>query len=269
MQLEYTDVVRTKYRDRFVVYRLEDIISASLRLYGEYQQVELDMLLQLIGEDTVVYDIGSNIGYHASAFASRSKHVYCFEANPQHFKMLRMNMQEEPRCTLFNMAVSNAVGKILVEEIDVTAIGNYGMAKVGTKTGVEVSMTSIDTLVNSEQVLPPHLIKVDVEGHEPGVFQGAEDTIKKYMPLIYFEAQESQNIPEIYSMLDALGYRMGWCVVRNYNPDNFNSNADNQFGNDAIFSIIALPPSNPTQWPLPVLGPNDSWEKLLERNKSN
>lgn len=269
MQLDYTDVIRTKYRDRFIVYRWDDIISASLRLYGEYQQVELDMLLQLVSEDTVVYDIGSNIGYHASAFASQSKHVYCFEANPQHFKMLRVNMQEEPRCTLFNLAVSNAAGKILVEEIDVTQIGNYGMARVGTKTGVEVSMDSIDSLVAAGKILPPHLMKIDVEGHEPGVFQGAINTIKTHMPVIYFEAQESQNIPELYNMLDALGYRMGWCIVRNYNPDNFNHNPDNQFGNDAIFSIIALPPGNPTQWPLLVLGPDDCWEKLLERNKNN
>lgn len=269
MQLEYTDVVRTKYRDRFIVYRWDDIISASLRLYGEYQQIELDVLLQLISENTVVYDIGSNIGYHASAFASQSKHVYCFEANPQHYKLLRMNMQEEPRCMLFNLAVSNATGKILVEEIDVTQIGNYGMARVGTKTGVEVPMTSIDTLVNSKQIPPPGLIKIDVEGHEPGVFQGAAETIKNYRPLIYFEAQESENIPEIYNMLTALGYRLGWCVVRNYNVANFNNNADNQFGNDAIFSIIALPPNNAIQWPLPVLNADDTWEKLLERNKDN
>ena len=267
MKIDYTDVVRTKYRDRFVVYRWDDIISASLRLYGEYQQIELDMLLQLINEDTVVYDIGSNIGYHASAFASRSKHVYCFEANPQHFKMLRMNMQEEPRCTLFNLAISNTAGKILVEEIDVTAIGNYGMAKVGTSSGVEVPMDSIDAMVAAGKISPPQLMKIDVEGHEPGVFQGAAETIKQYMPVIYFEAQESENIPELYTMLDSLGYHMGWCVVRNYNPNNFNYNSENQFGNDAIFSIIAFPPNNLTRWPLEVQGPNDSWEKLLARSK--
>lgn len=269
MQLDYTDVVKTKYRDRFIVYRWDDIISASLRLYGEYQQVELDVLLQLINEDTIVYDIGSNIGYHASAFASKSSQVYCFEANPQHFKLLRMNLQEEPRCTLFNLAVSNATGKILVEEIDVTAIGNYGMARVGTTSGVEVSMMSIDELVASGQIQPPGLMKIDVEGHEPGVFHGAADTIKKYLPVIYFEAQESENIPELYNMLDVLGYRMGWCIVRNYNPTNFNKNFDNQFGNDAIFSIIAFPATSEIQWPLPVLGPTDTWQQLLDRSNSN
>ena len=180
-----------------------------------------------------------------------------------------MNMQEEPRCTLFNLAVSNATGKILVEEIDVTQIGNYGMAKVGTTSGVEVAMDSIDSMVAGGKIPPPHLIKIDVEGHEPGVFQGAAETIKQHMPVIYFEAQESENVPVIYRQLDALGYRMGWCIVRNYNPDNFNRNAHNEFGTDAIFSIIALPPNNPTQWPLPVLGPDDCWEKLLERNKNN
>lgn len=267
MQLDYTDVVSTRYRPRFIVYRWDDIISASLRLYGEYQQIELDMLLQLIGEDTVVYDIGSNIGYHASAFASRSKNVYCFEANPQHYKMLRMNLQEEPRCKLFNLAISNAVGKILVEEIDVTAVGNYGMARVGTTSGAEVPMTSIDELVKTKQIPPPQLMKIDVEGHEPGVFQGAYKTIKNHLPVIYFEAQESENIPEIYTMLDSLGYRLGWCVVRNYNPANFNSNTDNQFGNDAIFSIIAVPEHSEIHWPLKVQGPTDSWEQLLERSK--
>lgn len=268
MQLEYTDVVRTKYRDRFVVYRLDDIISASLRLYGEYQQVELDVLLQFIDTNTVVYDIGSNIGYHASAFASRSNRVYCFEANPQHFKLLRMNLQEEPRCNLFNVAVSNAEGKILVEEIDVTVIGNYGMARVGTTTGTEVTMTTIDSLVSSGKILPPGLIKIDVEGHEPGVFQGAEETIKKYLPLIYFEAQDSENIPEIYNMLTGLKYQLGWCVVRNYNPDNFNQNTDNQFSTDAIFSIIAIPPGSTIHWPLQVQGPDDSWAKLLARHNN-
>lgn len=267
MQLEYTDVVRTKYRDRFIIYKNDDIISSSLRMYGEYQQIELDVLLQLVNENTVVYDIGSNIGYHASAFASKSKQVYCFEANPQHFKLLRMNMQEEPRCTLFNVAVSNAEGKILVEEIDVTEIGNYGMARVGTTTGTEVAMISIDTLVNNKQIPPPNLMKIDVEGHEPGVIHGALETIKAHLPVIYFEAQESENVPAVYNMLDELKYHMGWCIVRNYNPGNFNNNSDNVFGTNAIFSIVAFPPGNPNQWPLPVEGPTDTWEKLLERHK--
>ena len=268
MQLsDYAHIVKTKYSNRFIIYRYDSTISVSLYMYGEYQQVEIDLLLQLIDENTVVYDIGGNIGYHASAFASKSKNVHSFEANPQHYNLLRMNLQDNPRCNFYNVAISDTNGTIKVETINTTEINNYGEAKVGTDEGVEVQMFSIDTLVEKGEIPPPAVMKIDVEGHEPNVFRGAQKTISKYQPVIYFEAQESKNTPEVYKFLTDLKYSLGWCVVRNYNPENFNKNTDNHFGNHAIFSIIAFPEGNPNVWPIPVQGPDDTWEKLLARQE--
>jgi len=263
LQLTDLEIVCTRYQDIFVIYRYDEIVGDSLRQYGEYQQAELDMLLQLIDSSTVVYDIGSNVGYHTTAFASRAKTVYCFEANPEHFKVLRTNINNRKNCLMFNMAVSSTDGDILVEHFDASQVGNYGGVRVGAETGTRVPKRSIDTM----HIQPPGLMKIDVEGHELDVLRGAYHTIKKHQPVIYFEAQETADLPEIYLMLTGLGYKLGWCVVRNYNPHNFQKNNKNIFGNSAIFSIIAFPENHNRTWPVPVMGPDDSWQKLLDRSK--
>jgi FkbM family methyltransferase len=263
VQLTDIELVRTKYQDIFAIYHNDDMVGNSLRRYGEYQQVEIDVLLQLINDRTVVYDIGSNVGYHATAFASCAKTVYCFEANPRHFDILRTNIGGRPNCLLFNMAVSSAEGEILVEDFDSSQLGNYGSVRVGATSGTRVIKRSLDTL----NIQPPDLMKIDVEGHELDVIRGAYHMIKQHRPIIYFEAQETTDLPEIYLTLSGLNYNLGWCVVRNYNPENFRNNPENVFGDTAIFSIIAFPAESGHTWPLLVQGPDDSWQKLLERSK--
>lgn len=265
MQLTDLEIVRTKYQDIFVIYRYDEMVGDSLRLYGEYQQAEIDLLLQLIDNHTVVYDIGSNVGYHATAFASRARTVYCFEANPRHFKVLQTNIGDRKNCLLYNMAVSSTEGEILVEDFDSSQVGNYGAVRVGADTGTRVPKRSLDSM----HIQPPGLMKIDVEGHELDVLRGSYHLIKQHQPVIYFEAQETTDLPEIYLMLAGLGYRLGWCVVRNYNPNNFRNNSKNIFADSAIFSIIAFPAGTNHDWPLPVLGPDDSWQKLLDRSSQS
>jgi len=263
LQLTNLELVRTRYQDIFTIYSNDDIVGDSLRRYGEYQQIEIDVLMQLINERTVVYDIGSNVGYHTTAFASRAALVYGFEANPEHFKVLQTNIGNRSNCILFNLAVSSVEGDILVERFDSSVVGNYGAVRVGAVKGVRVPKRSIDSM----NIAPPDLIKIDVEGHELDVLRGAYHTIKQHRPVIYLEAQETEDMPEIYFILTGLGYRLGWCVVRNYNIDNFRKNPVNVFGDNAIFSIIAFPPDSKHTWPLPVQGPDDTWQKLIERSR--
>lgn len=268
MFLDQVDVVRTRYRNNFAVYKYDDIISASLRWYGEYQQIEINIIQSLLEEDSVIYDIGSNIGYHASAFASMAKQVYGFEAHPKHFSLLRANVGGDPRCEIYNVAVSDSLGVITVEDFNPSQISNYGAVTVGAAKGLSVATVTIDHMVESGKILPPDLIKMDVEGHEFQALTGARQTLARYLPLVYVEAQMSEHTASVYDFLDELGYRMGWIIVRNYNADNFNRNQHNIFSNSAIFSILAVPPGYSIQLALPVKGRDDTWEKMLEREGS-
>lgn len=265
MQLDTIQFVRTKYKQNFAIYSYDDIISASLRLYGEYQQIELDFISTLIPYGTVIYDIGSNIGYHASAFATMTDRVYCFEAHPQHFELLKFNVETDTCCKLFHCAVSDQVGTANITTFDLHAVGNYGTVSVNNDGGFQVPMTTIDSITAAGDIAAPGFVKIDVEGHEPQVLRGARETIAKNLPILYIEAQDSKNTPETYSILDEHGYSMSWICVRNYHDKNFNGNTENVFGNDAIFSILAVPPDTRFDSPYPLLGADDTWEKFVQR----
>ena len=264
MQLDLIDIVKTKYLDRFIIYRNDSIIGDSLSRYGEYQQIELDFLSQFIRPSSVVYDIGSNIGYHATAFSNISHNVYCFEANPDHYQLLKLNLKDNNHCRLHNLAVGKENGTILVEDFDANTPDNYGAVRVGASTGRPVQMAAIDTL----ELPPANLMKIDVEGHELAVLQGAAKMIKKHNPFIYFEAAETQDFPDIYNMLTSLSYKLYWTVIMNYNPDNYNKNSENVFASGAVCSVLAIPNSANMQCGLSMVkDETDTWQKHLARHK--
>lgn len=250
--------VSTRYLNNFCCYKNDKIISNSLINYGEYQQHEIDLLLTLISDQDIVFDIGANIGYHTTAFSSRAKQVYSFEAHPIHFEMLEKNTATLKNCTIKNIAVSDSSGKLNISDFDILEKNNYGAVLIDSE-GVLVECESIDNM----KIPTPQLVKIDVEGHEVNVLNGMQNLLKNNKPLVYFEAQETNDLPEIYKLLDDLNYSMNWCVVRNYSSDNYRNNQTNIFGNTAIFSILAYQKDyhNVHQW-LPVQGPNDNWQRF-------
>src|SRR5690348_2347032 len=73
-----------------------DLIAQSIRLYGEWAQLEIDVLASFIQEGDIVADIGSFIGSHARAFsevAGEKGKVYAFEANSSIFPILEKNAE--------------------------------------------------------------------------------------------------------------------------------------------------------------------------------
>ena len=257
--------VPSRYHPCFRVYEHDDTIGLSIRHYGEYQQQELDLLLSLPESYRVVFDIGSNVGYHARAFASQCQTLYCFEASPQHLELLLHNMAGLDHCHIRYAAVTDHLGQAAIGAFDPAVAGNYGMLQVARDGARQVPAVTIDHLVSTRQVLIPDLVKIDVEGHEPAALRGARNTIREYHPVVYFEAQDSANMPYLYRFFDAMQYQMYWCVVMNFNPNNFAGNAVNHFGLSAIFGVLALPFGESAPKLPPVLNVDDTWEKLLQR----
>jgi len=214
----------------------DEMIGSSLHRYGEYQQLELEFLLSILTPDSVVYDVGANIGYHTTAFASRVRQVISFEPNPQNFALLQQNTADDERVTRYQAAVSNTLGTGYIDDFDPSVYGNFGHMTM-TTSGVEVPCMTLDSLNHA----PPDLIKIDVEGHEYEVLQGGVHLLKSRRPVVYYEAIETPNLGEIYRMLTALDYRLYWLCVRNYNPNNFLGEQKNIYLDSALMSILAWP----------------------------
>lgn len=246
---------QTRYCQKFFFYANDEMIGQSLLRYGEYSQAELILLLSMMTKDAVVYDVGANIGYHTTAFASVAKHVYAFEPHPRNYAMLKINTASLTNVTAMNCAVSQTQGHVYVTDFDPEQSGNFGAVCVtAEETAISVPCMTLD----QAGLDPPDLIKIDVEGHELDVLQGCQEIIAQRCPVIYYEAHESKHLKEIYEMLQPLGYRFYWAQVNNYNPDNFAGNKENIFGDSGLMSILAWPKNLPELPMTPVLGAEDT-----------
>jgi len=253
---------KTRYTDKFHFYTKDVIIGQSIRMYGEYTQIELDLLSQYINENTIVYDIGGNIGYHTVGFAHRAKHVFSFEPNLKNFKLLEMNTKGLHNVTLIKAACSNVKGDAFISDYELDELGNYGECMM-SDNGQPCVTIRID-----DQNLPlPGLIKIDVEGHELKVFEGMKETIRKSKPVIFYEAMHGTGFDLIYDFLSTeLKYNLYWIGVPNYNKNNFNRVSHNIFGSGGVINILALPEQYPVDTYLEkVIDREDTHVKFIKR----
>jgi len=255
---------KTRYCNEFWYHSNDLMIGTSLARYGEYSQCELDFILSFLNNNAVVYDVGANIGYHTTAFASRAKCVYAFEPHPGNYALLEKNTKEFDNVFLSQCAVSDHKSTCYITDYDPDQISNFGaVSVVDHATGIRVTAIDLDTAG-----LPlPDFIKIDAEGHELRVLQGCKQIIQQHCPVIYYEAHESHDLKEIYLLLSEDRYRFYWAQVNNYNPDNFAGNANNIFGNTALMSILAWPKDLGELPMTPVTGPNDTVARFYENGQ--
>jgi FkbM family methyltransferase len=264
-ELQYISYTKTRYSDKFFYYTNDIIIGHSLRHYGEYTENEVQVLRQFMQPGFVVYDIGANIGYHTLGLAERAKMVYAFEPNKKNYKLLQKNTQYKTNIKLFPCAVSNSVGSVTISDFNLDTQGNYGEVSV-SDTGYSVPATTIDTLLNDLAILPPQLVKIDVEGYEWNVIQGMKQTIEKHLPIIFYEHLHGDDLPKVHEYLETLKYKFYWFPCMNYNQNNYKNNKQNIFGVGGVMNVLAVPHFIQLNGNLiPKLSSTESWQDAVER----
>lgn len=229
---------KTRYSDMFWLYTNDTIIGQSLRYYGEYTELEIELLKNFIKPHFTVYDVGANIGYHTLAFSKLAQDVYAFEPNKKNLELLRKNAGHCDNVVIYDFACSDKNTTMYVEDFDTTKPGNYGEMRM-LDNGQECQSMRIDDIAD---IFGPDLIKIDVEGHELQVLNGSIETITQYKPIIFYEAHGTE-LPEIYDLLTGLDYTLYWYPCRNYNPNNYLRNSTNVFGQGGVVNILATPNS--------------------------
>ena len=147
-----------------------------------------------------ILDIGANVGC-VTIPCAKNFTVYAFEPFKQNYTLLLKNIAQNKVSSV--IAFNNAVGhtkmktslsptinlidnkSTIIGEINLDSQSklNYGAIQLGL-SGQNVQMIKID---DEFKTIPISLMKVDVEGAEPLVFYGAQEVIKRDMPIIIFE----------------------------------------------------------------------------------
>jgi FkbM family methyltransferase len=163
---------------------------------GPVDEIEL-AVRYFLKPGTVAIDVGANVGRYTSVMAEIASRVYAFEPQEDVFEQLSNAMRgTNVRC--IKQAVTDHAGTVdffidtRPEMQGVASSVNLlqDLEAMKQVRKVTVQATTIDELVEREQFVPS-FIKVDVEGHEPGVFRGARKTLEKHRPVLLFEFWEN------------------------------------------------------------------------------
>jgi len=124
-----------------------------------------------------------------------------------------------------------------VPNLDYAAAYNFGGVALGeSPDGERVPLLTVDSLN-----LPAcHLIKIDVEGMESDVIAGAEETIRRFRPVLYLENDREKRSAALIRQLLALDYRLYWHLPPLFNPQNFFGASENVFGGIVSANVLGL-----------------------------
>lgn len=198
-----------------------ELTSDIIRRYGGPDITDMSAYVGVLEPGDTCIDVGANIGVNA-VFAGKlvapTGKVYAFEPDPDNFRLLQENI------TLNNLdnvviAISQAVGDRNKKSNLYKSRLNYGdhmidpdqiqYADVHTLAG-SVDTVTLDSVLANQKI---KLIKIDVQGSEVRVLQGAQQIIREQHPVIVMEYSPYHlNLhgvgPEvIYDFIDHYGYQ--------------------------------------------------------------
>jgi FkbM family methyltransferase len=239
-------------RHGFILYNQHcHYIGRSIELYGEYCEHEINLFASLLRPTDVVWEIGANTGSQSPALSkivSEGRFVG-FEPQIELFKIFASNLTLNncenalPLC----LALGNQDGTIALPPVNYHQPNNFGaVTLLGEQSGArdKVEIRRIDSL---DWLPSPNFMKIDVEGMETNVLNGAVATIKKNRPTIYVENDRVENSEGLIRLLWGLEYRLYWHITPYFNQNNFFDNGANIYGNTASFNMLCIPAESELQ----------------------
>lgn len=171
---------------------------------GTYQFKKIEMALRVCSKRRVALDIGAHVGLWSRVLRRHFDEVLAFEPIVEYCECFIRNARAD-NVILYQRAVSDRCGELEMRRVRDNS-GNTYVAKHGETATRKVHSIRID----DECFKDVDLIKIDVEGWEAVVLNGAEETIRRDKPVVIVE-QKPGNA-ERYGMgrLDASNLLEDW-----------------------------------------------------------
>ena len=167
---------------------------------------EIDVLMkcrELYVPGTTVVDVGANVGNHTVFFAAIvGAPVLAFEPWRANHDLLLLNIAAngldelvEPTCAAVGSIAGS--GRAQPRRAD-----NFGTVQVVAGPG-DIPVVVLDDMPTGG---PVGLLKVDVEGAEPAVLEGAQELLERWLPDVVVEAEDAAAFAAVADVLLPAGY---------------------------------------------------------------
>lgn len=211
--------------DYFYIPENIDVHSAKLLLKPFQYNVLIDKFCK---PGTTVVDIGTNIGEWALPMAKAvgpGGSLLSFEPIPfmcnSVNRTFRVNGIFHAHC--FSIALSNKTGMArFFVNYSKDKIVNSGLSSLEyppseNSQPIDVQTTTLDEFISTHKVNRISFIKIDVEGHEYAVIEGAIETLTNHRPILIIEVgrETEEKRKFIAGVLRSLNYEMVGIVIDN------------------------------------------------------
>jgi FkbM family methyltransferase len=174
-------------------------------LGGSYEPEQTRMFEAHVRPGDTVLDVGAHVGYYtllSAVLAGPRGSVWAFEPNPRNCAFLRRHAEINgcANVRVTEAAVSDAAGRARVDFG--TGSGTGHLAGDGA---IEVETVRLDDFVR-ERGIAPTAVKVDVEGAERRVLDGARETLARHRPVLFLSTHGAGVHKECLALLREAGY---------------------------------------------------------------
>jgi FkbM family methyltransferase len=187
--------VKGRFGCSYLLPNLIENVSLEIFINGIYEKATSDFFVKRLAQGGVFLDLGANIGAISIPLYQQRNDIkiVCVEAAPWLFPYLQKNLDQNgfKEAILINKALFNTDN----EEIDFYSpdekFGKGSLSPTYTDKAVKVKTIRLDTLLRDLNLSKVDTIKIDVEGYEYHVFQGAEKLLAgQDAPDILFEFED-------------------------------------------------------------------------------
>ena len=193
-----------------------------IRAIKKNYEKELEIINKFGDKNKSAVDVGVYRGVYSYKLSKEFKHVYAYEPNPLIYPYLEKNLKKIiSNLTIKNYALSNNSGvadlKIPVRsksffKDNIEELYKLGCATIHNKNNFEnYKLINVKKIKLDQDLKNINLgfIKIDVEGHEKEVVEGAKDLIRTFKPVLLVEIEERHNkkpVIETVNFVKELGY---------------------------------------------------------------
>ncbi len=167
----------------------------------KWSEVEEDILHMLVPRNRTAFDVGANIGSYTEQLALLAPRVVAFEPDldtAQHILSRRF-----PNVEVVTKAVSdrNGTGRLLVPVAGAKRMSALATLEVQDETAGKYEANKVETITLDDYASSNvGFVKIDVEGHEHKVLQGASRLIENQRPVFLIEMEDRHRPGAIWEM---------------------------------------------------------------------
>jgi len=178
---------------------------------------ELKIVTPHLTNSRVCLDIGAHIGATAIKYSKIFDTVYSFEPTSYLYDLLEENTKDFKNIISFNVAVSNADGKVQIYENNKNSESNVVVhddtlplikSRLGNKFSAEPKEVT-SKAIDNYKFDNVDFIKIDVERYTIPVIEGMIKTLENNSPVIQVEVEDVASITSrTQKLLNTLGYQV-------------------------------------------------------------